>query len=108
VVTSGKNKPYCELGKVLDALARERDVRGPYKIADYLKEVVGYRLSGQGVSKYMYGMSTPKREFIEAFAEAFELTLRERVELAWVYAYNSRLDLADSWYLSTSDRTPPP
>ena len=44
------------------------------------------------MSKYMYGETLPKPKFIEAFAEAFELTGQERVELAWAYAYGSRLD----------------
>ena len=86
----GKDKPYSELGKMLDDLARERDVRGPYNIAHYVQSLTGYEASGQVVSQYMYGRSFPKREFIEAFAEAFELTPRERGRLAWVYAYNSR------------------
>ncbi len=93
--TNGKHKPYSELGKLFDAMARERDVRGPYNIARYLEEVVGYSVSGQGMSKHMYGESLPKPKFVEAFAEAFELTAQERVELAWAYAYGSRLDLAD-------------
>jgi hypothetical protein len=49
--TSGKSRPYSELGKMLDALARSRDVRGPYNIAYHLKEVAGYEVSGQSVSK---------------------------------------------------------
>jgi hypothetical protein len=106
--TNGKHKPYCELGKLFDAMARERDVRGPYNIAYHLEEVVGYAVSGQGISKYMYGDNLPRRRFVEVFAEAFELTLRERVELAWVYAYGSRLDLADGLELSTSGRIPTP
>ena len=92
--TSGKNKSYSELGKLLDAMARERDVRGPYNIAHHLDEVVDYQVSGQGMSKYMYGETLPKPRFIEAYAEAFERTAQERVELAWAYAYGSRLDLA--------------
>jgi hypothetical protein len=105
--TNGKNKSYGELGKLLDALARERDVRGPYNIAHHLEEVVGYSVSGQGISKYMYGESLPKAKFVEAFAEAFELTAQERVELAWAYAYGSRLDLlADGLELSTPARIP--
>jgi hypothetical protein len=32
VRVSARNKPYCELGKLLDALARSRDVRGSYNI----------------------------------------------------------------------------
>jgi hypothetical protein len=97
--TNAKNKPYSELGKLLDALSRERDVRGPYNIAYHLEDVIGYEVSGQGMSKYMYGESLPKRQFIEAFAEAFELTDQERMELAWVYAYGSRLDFADGQQL---------
>ena len=104
MVTNGGNRPYSELGKLLDAMARERDVRGPYNIAYHLEEVVGYAVSGQGMSKYMYGEHLPRPKFIEAFAEAFELTLRERVELAWAYTYGSRLNLADDRELSTSGR----
>ena len=87
---SSKDKPYSELGKMLDELARERDVRGPYNIAYHLQGLTGYEASGQVVSQYMYGRSFPRREFIETFAEAFELTPQERGRLAWVYAYDSQ------------------
>ncbi len=85
--TSGKRKPYSELGKMLDALSRSRDVRGPYNIASYLKEVAGFEVSGQAVSKYLYGESWPKHAFIGAFTEALNLTAEERAKLAWVYTY---------------------
>lgn len=88
--SNGKGRPYCELGKVLDALARERDVRGPSNIAHRIHDATGYEVSGQAVSKYLYGESLPKRQFVEAFAEAFVLTPQERAQLAWVYAYDSR------------------
>ncbi len=103
---NSKNKPYCEFGRLLDALTRKREVRGPYNIANYLEEVVGYEVSGQVISKYMYGESLPRRKFIEAFAEAFELSAQERVELAWTYAYGSRSALADGQDLSASAPTP--
>ena len=48
-----KDKPYSELGKMLDDLARERDVRGPYNIAQYVQSLIGYEASGQVVSQYM-------------------------------------------------------
>lgn len=86
----GSNIPYCELGKLLDALARSRDVRGPYHIAQHLQYAVGYEVSGQAVSKYLYGKYEPKRAFIVAFADAFKLTEQERTELAWVYIYGSQ------------------
>ena len=88
---AGKSKPYCELGNLLDNLARDRAVRGPYNIASYLKDAAGYEVSGQVVSKYLYGHSQPKQEFMGAFADAFNLTPQERAELAWGYAYGSPL-----------------
>jgi hypothetical protein len=85
-----KDKPYSELGKMLDDLARDRDVRGPYNIAHYIQNVTSYEVSGQVLSKYLYGENVPKPEFVRAFAEAFELTSQERGKLAWVYTYGSR------------------
>jgi hypothetical protein len=104
--TNAKNRPYCELGKMLDALARERDVRGPYNIAHQVQGLTGFEVSGQAISKYMYGEYLPKREFIKAFTDAFELTSYERAELAWSYTYGSRSDVADNrrlrgWALSS-------
>lgn len=87
---SSKDKPYSELGKMLDNLARVQDVRGPYNIANHLENVLGYEVTGQVLSKYLYGEYVPKPGFIRAFAEAFKLNARERSELAWVYAYGSQ------------------
>ncbi len=86
---SRKSRAYSELGKLLDALARNRDVRGPYNIAYYLEDVAGYEVSGQAVSKYLYGEFLPKHAFIRAFADAFKLIPEERRELAWLYTYGS-------------------
>ncbi len=83
-------EPYSELGRLLDSLARERDVRGPYNIAAYIKSVTGYKVSGQAVSKYLHGDALPRQAFVKAFADVFELTLQERSELAWVYTYGFR------------------
>jgi hypothetical protein len=44
------------------------------------------------VSKYLYGQSLPKRVFIEAFCDTFELTQQEKNELAWTYTYGYRLE----------------
>ena len=55
-----------------------------------VQSLTGYEASGQVVSQYLYGRFSPKREFIAAFAKAFELTPQERGNLAWVYAYDSR------------------
>jgi hypothetical protein len=85
--TNAKNKPYCQFGKELDALARSRDVRGPYNIAHYLRDVAGYEVSGQAVSKYLYGEYLPKHALIAAFTDAFSLAPEARRKLAWVYTY---------------------
>ena len=87
---AGKSsKPYCKLGKLIDAFSRERDIRGPYNIARYIKSRTGYKVSGVAVSDYLYGEYHPKQAFTAAFAEAFELNHQERSQLAWVYAYDS-------------------
>ena len=85
--TNSKSRPYRELGRTLDTLARSRDVREPYNIAYHLKEVAGYEVSRQAVSKYLYGELWPKHAFIGAFTEALNLTSEERLKLAWVYTY---------------------
>ena len=89
---NAKKKPYSELGKLLDSLARSRDVRGPYDIARYVQSGTGHHVSGQAVSKYLYGKYHPKPEFVKAFAEAFALGPQERRALAWVYTYGSPLE----------------
>ncbi len=85
-----KTKSYSELGKLLDALAREKDIRGPYEMSRYLQGVTGYEITGQALSKYLYGKSSPRPAFLKAFAEAFKLTSQERAVLAWTYAYGSK------------------
>jgi len=81
------DKPYSELGKVLDAMARERDVRGPYAIARRVQEVSGHGVTGQAVSRYFHDGVWPRPAFLRAFAAAFELSVEERDRLAWIYAY---------------------
>jgi hypothetical protein len=82
-------KPYTELGKVLDAMARERDVRGPYAIAKRVEEVSGHRVTGQAISRYFHDGVRPIPAFMNAFATAFDLTEEECDELAWIYTYRS-------------------
>ena len=89
---NAKKKPYSELGKLLDSLARSRDVRGPYDIARHVEGITGHHVSGQAMSKYLYGKYHPKPELVKAFAEAFALTPQERRALAWVYTYGSPLE----------------
>ena len=46
-----------------------------------VERATGLKLSGQAVFKYLYGESFPKHGFIAAFADAFEITARERVSV---------------------------
>src|SRR5215204_4215973 len=85
--TNGKNKPYCQLSKELDALARSHDIRGPYNIAHYFRDVAGYEVSGQAVSTYLYGEYLPKHAFIAAFTNTISLSPETRRKLARVYTY---------------------
>lgn len=48
-VSQKTDKPYGQRGKVLDTMARERDVRGPYAIAKRVQEVSGHSVTGQAV-----------------------------------------------------------
>ncbi len=91
-VNTRTDKPYGELGKLMDSLARKRDVRGPYNIAHVVTSVTGHRVTGQAVSRYFYGDSRPGPAFISAFAQAFDLNREERDALAWLYTYGPGLD----------------
>lgn len=86
------DRPYSELGKLLDRIARDHDVRGPYNIAQRVTAATEHRISGQAVSHYFYGESRPRPSFIKAFAEALDLTHEERDELAWFFTYGVHLD----------------
>ena len=86
-ISERTNAPYSELGKLLDGLARERNVRGPYAVAKWVTATTGYRVAGQTVSRIFYGYHHPGQGFIGAFAEAFDLTPDERGRLAWLYTY---------------------
>jgi hypothetical protein len=89
MVSSGADKPYSELGRILDAMARKRDVRGPYAIAKQVTSVSEYEVSGQAVSRYFNEGVQPRPAFMSAFARAFGLTEEERDTVAWIYTYRS-------------------
>src|SRR4051812_45545034 len=91
-MNDGTDKPYSKLGELLDTIARKRNVRGPYLVAKHITDTTGYRISGQAVSRFFYGENYPRARFIAAFADAFELTLREERELAWLYTYGEELE----------------
>src|SRR3954447_4786780 len=86
------NKPYSKLGELLDTIAREHNVRGPYAVAKRVTDTNGSQISGQGVSRLFYGENYPELSFIAAFAQDFELSIEERDRLAWLYTYGEELE----------------
>lgn len=82
---------YSELGQVLDELARKRNVRGPYRVANYIREVTGEGPGGTAWSQFFNGTARPKRSNIALFARAFDLTEDERALLADVYTFRGSL-----------------
>ncbi|MCA1718254.1 MAG: helix-turn-helix transcriptional regulator [Actinobacteria bacterium] len=80
-------RPYSALGEVLDELARKRDVRGPHRIANYVKARFPDAPSGVAVSKWMYGEASPTPENVRRFAEAFELSEGEKTTLSFAFTY---------------------
>jgi hypothetical protein len=90
------DKLYSELGEMLDATARERNVRGPYAVAKRVTSENEYQVSGQAVSRVFYGENYPRSSFIAAFAKAFELSREERDSLARLYTYGELQDNSES------------
>jgi hypothetical protein len=81
---------YSKLGEVLGDLARKRNVRGPHRMAKYIRDEVGYGPNGSAWQQIFTGETeNPKRAQIKLFPEAFQLSHEEMDRLAWVYAYGA-------------------
>jgi hypothetical protein len=48
----------------------------------------GQDFDREEISDYLHGERWPEPEFIQAFAEAFSLTVKKRRLLAWVYTFS--------------------
>ncbi len=84
------SRPYSALGEVLDELARKRNVRGPNRIANYMKARLGEAPTGVAVSKWMYGDSRPTLENVQRFSDAFELSKEEKITLSFAFTYGQQ------------------
>jgi hypothetical protein len=90
---SGKNEAQRIIGKALRRFAFERDLEGPYVIADYViawakeNEWDGPVAHRSTIADYFRGKAFPSRDFIALFTVALELTASEESELARVFTY---------------------
>lgn len=71
----------------MDELASKRNVRGPHRIANYMKARLGEAPTGAAISKWMYGDAGPTRENVQRFSDAFELSKEERITLSFAFTY---------------------
>ena len=88
-----KNEAQRIIGKSLRRFAFERDIEGPYVIAD---RIIGWAKENgwEGpvphrttIADYFRGKAFPNREFIALYTEAMGLTASEERELAFVFTY---------------------
>ncbi len=88
-----QGQDYSELGQVLDDIARSRNIRGPYRVAKYVKERTGDGPGGTAWSQFFTGESRPKPRSVQLFALAFEITEEERQHLANVYLFRGSTEM---------------
>ena len=79
------------MGKVMDEISwKKQRISGPYRLANYVEEMTGGGASGPSFSAYYYGKRQPRPDTICRFAEAFNCTEEEKIELAYVSIYGER------------------
>ena len=81
------DKPYGQLGAVLDEIARRRNVRGPYRLGRYIVEQTGEGPGGSHWSQIYYGQKDPSPKAMKRFALAMDLTKGEEEKLATAYLF---------------------
>ncbi len=77
-------RPFTELGKLPDQLARSRDVRvrGPRTIYRARAGEYRQRIRAFGLGQSLYGNITPTPNTMRLFGEAFELDEEEATVIA--------------------------
>lgn len=73
----------------MDQIARKPrwNVRGPYRVGEFVRKRTGGGPAGNTWSDYWYGKSRPNAETMRRFAEAFECEGREIDALAYARAF---------------------
>jgi hypothetical protein len=77
-------RPFTELGKLLDQLARSRDVRvrGPRRSTEHVRENTSKGPGRSAWGQSLYGNITPTPNTMRLFGEAFELAEDEATVIA--------------------------
>jgi hypothetical protein len=83
----GNRRPYSDLGKLIDELARSRDVRGPSAIAAHVRAQTGEGPGHSAWSQILYGDITPTVRTIQLFGQAFALDEEEVTRLSRRYVF---------------------
>ncbi len=89
----GKNEAQQIIGKALRRFAFERDLEGPYVIADHIikwaeqNEWRGTVPHRSTIADYFRGKAFASRDFVALYTEALDLTPAEERELALVFTY---------------------
>lgn len=83
-----RRNDYGPLGELMDEIAYPKArVRGPYNVANYIREVAGEGPCGSSFSVYYSGLSDPSRKTMRLFRKVFECTPQQSAALAWTRAY---------------------
>lgn len=71
----------------MDEIARRRNVRGPYNLAEYIEERTGESPGGSHWSQVLYGKKDVSPKAMKRFALAMDLTKEEEEKLATAYLF---------------------
>lgn len=79
-----EGRPLSPLGEVMMEIAARQNIRRPTSIRNRMLEATGRAPSVQSITKWITGDSRPdpKNGYLEAFADAFGATEKDRVRLA--------------------------
>lgn len=80
-------RPYAELGKKMDAIARSRNVRGAKAISEYVRSKTGNGPGRSAWSQILLGDIRPTPRNMALFRRAFDLTDEEEVSVAMEYTF---------------------
>ncbi len=83
-----KQTDHGLLGETMDRIAYTKvRVRGPYNVADYIREKLDEGPSGPSMSDYYNDKTHIPPRIMRQFVKAFECTPQEQQELAWVRTF---------------------